>query len=162
MQQDCCFSFENKRFRYRVGCIIIEDGCVLMATNKKANYYYSIGGGVHMGESAEDAVVREVFEETGVHYQIDRLVFVHENFFVDTSNSAIKGFESHEVAFYFLMKPQGTKELPAHQSTCIDGDEFVEWIPIDKFHEYKAFPEFFAEKLPNINKQVGVEHIVTK
>ena len=27
---------------------------------------HSIGGGVHMGETAEDAVKREVFEETGV------------------------------------------------------------------------------------------------
>ena len=26
-------------------------------------YYYSIGGGVHTGESAESAVLQEVFEE---------------------------------------------------------------------------------------------------
>ena len=32
------------------------------------DYYYSIGGGVHMGESAEEPVKREVLEETGVVY----------------------------------------------------------------------------------------------
>ena len=34
------------------------------------DYYYSIGSGVHMGETAEDAVKREVFEETGAAYDI--------------------------------------------------------------------------------------------
>ena len=33
--------------------------------NEKEDYFYSIGGGVHHGETAEDAVRREVFEETG-------------------------------------------------------------------------------------------------
>lgn len=34
-----------------------------------------------MGETAEDAVKREVLEETGVAYEADRLAFIHENFF---------------------------------------------------------------------------------
>ena len=33
-----------------------------------------------MGETAEEAVRREVLEETGLPYEIDRLAFVHENF----------------------------------------------------------------------------------
>lgn len=33
-----------------------------------------------MEEKAEDTVVREVFEETGIHYEIDRLAVIHENF----------------------------------------------------------------------------------
>lgn len=37
-------------------------------------YYYSIGSGVHMGESA---VLQEVFEETGIHYEIERLAVIH-------------------------------------------------------------------------------------
>lgn len=69
---DCGFTNGDNWFRYRVGAIIIEDGCVLVAGNDKENYYYSVGG-VHMNEKAEDAVLREVMEETGVAYQIDRL-----------------------------------------------------------------------------------------
>lgn len=37
-----------------------------------------------MGETAEDAVRREVREETGVDYEIERLAVVHENFFDNT------------------------------------------------------------------------------
>ncbi len=60
-EKDCCFTSGNDRFRYRAVAIIIEDGCVLMAGNEKADYLYSVGGGVHMGESSEEAVLREVF-----------------------------------------------------------------------------------------------------
>lgn len=78
---DCGFTKENNWFRYRAGAIIVEDDCILLAGNKIDDYLYSIGGGVHLGEKAEDAVVREVFEETGVHYEIDHLAVIHENFF---------------------------------------------------------------------------------
>ena len=40
----------------------------MFAGNEPENYYYSIGGGVHRGESAEEPVKREVLEETGVFY----------------------------------------------------------------------------------------------
>lgn len=83
MEYDCGFTKENGWFRYRAAAIIIENGCVLFAKNDSNDYYYSIGGGVHIGEKAEEAVLREVYEETGVHYEIDRLAFIHENFFLE-------------------------------------------------------------------------------
>ena len=65
---DCCFIKENNWFRYRAAAIIVENDYVLFAGNEPEDYYYSIGGGVHMGESAEKTVKREVLEETGVVY----------------------------------------------------------------------------------------------
>ena len=56
--QDGCFTSDNNWFRYRAAAIIVEDGCVLFIGNKNEDYLYSVGGGVHMGESAEDAVKR--------------------------------------------------------------------------------------------------------
>ena len=58
---DCCFSRDGHWFRYRAAAIIIENGCVLFAGNDSEDYFYSVGGGVHMGETAENAVLREVF-----------------------------------------------------------------------------------------------------
>lgn len=62
-----------------------------------------------MGETAEEAIVREVYEETGIHYEVDKLAFIHENFFL--GDGSLEGKECHEIAFYFLMKSRGTKEL---------------------------------------------------
>ena len=154
---DCGFTKEDNWFRYRAGAIIIEDGCVLFAGNEKENYLYSIGGGVHMGETAEDAVLREVFEETGVHYEIDSLAVIHENFFNENSGT-LKGLNCHEISFYFLMKSRGTKELHSN-STTYGVKEEMHWIPINDLDKYKAFPSFMKDYLSK--EHFGIEHIVT-
>ena len=46
--EDCGFTKERNWFRYRAAAIIIENDCVLFAGNEIDDYYYSIGGGVHM------------------------------------------------------------------------------------------------------------------
>ena len=51
-----------------------------MVGNERADYLYSVGGRIRFGETAEEAVRWEVYEETGVRMEIDRLGFVHENF----------------------------------------------------------------------------------
>lgn len=154
--QDCCMIRGENWFRYRAAAIIIEQDCILLASNEKADYFYSVGGGVHMGESAECAVVREVYEETGIRYEVDRLAFIHENFF--DGDGSIEGLKCHEVTFYFLMKPRGTQALKSN-SYCMEGKEFMNWIPLGELKNYKAYPTFFREKLFNIPNQI--EHIIT-
>lgn len=110
-----------------------------------------------MGETAEDAVLREVFEETGVHYEIDHLAVIHENFF-DENNGALKGLNCHEISFYFLMKPRGTQELRSNSMTQGVKEEMC-WIPIKDLDKYKAFPSFLKDF--HSKEHFGIEHIVT-
>ena len=154
---DCGFQKENKWFRYRAAAIIVEDGCVLFAGNEIDNYYYSIGGGVHVGETAEDAVKREVLEETGIAYEVDHLAVIHENFF-DENQGSLKGLSCHEIAFYFVMKPRGTQAL--HSDSFTQGvRETMHWIPIGELDKYRTFPTFMKEFLQSTH--AGIEHIVT-
>lgn len=153
---DCGFNSGDRWFRYRAAAIIIEDGCVLFAKNELDSYYYSVGGGVHLGEKAEEAVKREVFEETGIAYEVDRLAFIHENFF--EGSGTLAGLKCHEITFYFLMKSRGTKELNSN-SYSQGVREYMHWLPIDKLNDYVAYPSFFKDKLANLKD--GIEHIVT-
>lgn len=156
-EYDCGFTRENKWFRYRAAAIIVENNCVLFAGNELEDYYYSIGGGVHIGETAEDAVKREVLEETGVSYEIDHLAVIHENFF-DENNGTLAGLDCHEISLYFLMKPRGTQELNSN-STTFGVKENMYWIPIEELDKYKAFPSFMKEYLSK--EHIGIEHIIT-
>ena len=158
MTFDCGFQKENNWFRYRAAAIIVEDGCVLFAGNANEDYLYSIGGGVHMNEKAEDAVRREVFEETGVHYEVERLAVIHENFF-DGDGGSLDGFHCHEVAMYYLMKPRGTQKLHSDSYTYGGLKEEMHWIPIENLDKYKAFPTFLKDYLSG--SQEGILHIVT-
>ncbi|MBE5958357.1 MAG: NUDIX domain-containing protein [Lachnospiraceae bacterium] len=157
MKYDCGITKENKWFRYRAAAIIVEEGCVLFAGNEIDDYYYSIGGGVHMGETAEDAVKREVYEETGVHYEVERLAVIHENFFNENMGT-LKGMDCHEVSFYFFMKPRGTKQLNS-DSYSQGVRETMHWIPIEDLDKHKAFPTFMKDYLQSEHN--GIEHIVT-
>ncbi|MEG1027520.1 MAG: NUDIX domain-containing protein [Oscillospiraceae bacterium] len=137
--------------------MIIEDGCILFAKNEVDSYYYSIGGGVHLGEKAEDAVKREVFEETGINYEIDRLAVIHENFFLDDDIS--KGRKCHEISFYFIMKPKGNQDLNSN-SFCAEGKEYMNWIPINQLKNHTVYPTFYKDILTDLPS--NIVHIVTK
>ncbi|MBQ5756510.1 MAG: hypothetical protein IIV88_04560 [Erysipelotrichaceae bacterium] len=92
-----------------------------------------------------------------MEYEIDRLAVIHENFFNDDSGSH-KGLDCHEIAFYFLMKPRGSKELFSESYTQ-GVRETMHWIPVGELGRYKAFPSFMKDYLQSEHE--GIEHIVT-
>ena len=144
-------------FNYRVGAIIIHKGHVLMVRNENYPYYYSVGGRVRFGETSAGAVLREVFEETNINFEIDRLAFVHENFFFGD----FMGEHFQEIAFFFLMKFNDKIENINCNSKGMDGGkEALHWLPINNLSEYNLFPEFFKSELQNLTDKV--KHFITK
>jgi len=57
------------------------------------------------------------------------------------------------------MKSKGSKTLNSN-SICLEGKEYMNWIPIEELKNHTLYPTFFAEKLVNMPHQI--EHIVTK
>ena len=53
----------------RVGAIITRGDQVLMVRNEREDYYYSVGGRIQVGETSEQAVLREVTEELGSRWR---------------------------------------------------------------------------------------------
>lgn len=101
MNPDMCVPCGDGLINIRAGALIVKGGKLLMVKSSR-KYYYSIGGRLKFGETAEEAVVREVFEETGVKLQIDRLAFVQENYFTNDTPAKL-GKSVYEIGFYFRM-----------------------------------------------------------
>ena len=74
MNKDMCVLCDEGVINIRVGAIILKDGKVLMVKNNKDDYYYSIGGRIQFGETARQAIKREVKEELGFEMEIDRFL----------------------------------------------------------------------------------------
>ena len=156
---DITFKMDGSYFLHKSGAIVIHDNKVLMVKNEKLPYYYTVGGRVNIGETSEDAVLREVFEEMGVRLEIDRLAFIHENYFVgNVFGAADEPF--HEVAFYYLMKQyDDIKNIKCTSSGADGGAESLHWLPLTKLSKYNLFPDFYKTELLNLKKKVS--HFIT-
>lgn len=66
--------------RHAARAIIIKDDKLLVTYRNKfgSEYYILIGGGVDMGETPEQALLRELQEESGVQIANPRLVFTED------------------------------------------------------------------------------------
>ena len=141
----------------RAGAIIMKDGKILMAGNDiHPEYMYTVGGRLQFGETAEEAVRREVYEETGVLMEPERLGFIHEGYFISDLEE-YPGIPVYEINYYFYMKvPEDF--APAERFVREDGhEEYLKWLSLDD--PIFFFPEFFREELKH--PEPGVKHYVT-
>ena len=147
---DMCVPCGEGLINLRVGAVIRKDGKLLMVKSAR-DYYYTVGSRVKFGETAEEAVVREVFEETGVQMKAERLAFVHEVYFYG-DGPADRGKPIYELCFYYLMDvPDGFMPVN-HRISEGDAIETLEWVPLDT--PQRIFPEFFKTELPRLSPEV--------
>ena len=156
MQPDMCVPCGDGFINLRVGAIIMKDDKILMAGNGWASYAYTVGGRLKFGETAREAVIREVREETGRELEIDRLGFIHECYFPGDSPSK-KGKIFYEIGFYFYMKVPEDYEPVSMRFQEGEQEERLNWVPIDG--EVKYYPEFFRRELKQPSETV--KHFVT-
>ncbi len=154
MNKDMCVACDDGFLNIRAGAIIMKGGKLLMVGNSR-NYLYSVGGRIKFGETAEEAVVREVFEETGIKMEIDRLGFVHENYFYGDAPSNLNKL-IYEISFFFYMKVPDTFAPVSESFTEGSSEERLVWVSLDD--DIHMYPEFFKTELKNPTD--AVKHFV--
>lgn len=154
--QDLTIADNKNILNIRVAGIIIKDNRVLMVKNLRSDYIYSLGGRLKFGESARQGVVREVYEETGVKMEIDRLGFIHENFFIGSTPSKMDSMV-YEITFYFYMKVPADFYVETGVETADDDRETLVWL--DWHSDERYYPQFFKTELDNPSNEI--KHIVT-
>ena len=148
--KDMCVVCDDGILNIRAGAIIMKNGKLLMVGNDR-NYLYSVGGRLKFGETAAEAVVREVFEETGVKMEIDRLGFVHENYFYGDAPSNQNKL-IYEISFFFYMKVPDTFAPVSDSFTEGNSKERLVWVALDE--DIQIYPEFFKTELKNSSDTV--------
>ena len=156
MGSDCTVEIDEGYINIRVGAIIMKNDKFLMVGNENYDYLYSVGGRIKFGETAEEAVVREVYEETGIRMEVDRLGFIHENYFYGDSGK-VKDKLIYEISYFFYMKAPEDMELKCNSVTDENFEEKLIWVSPDS--EITYYPEFFRTEL--VNPQLYPKHLVT-
>lgn len=157
MAADLTLLAGNGILNVRVGAIIPKGDRFLMVGNEHSDYFYSVGGRIQFGESAEEAVIREVWEETGVRMQVERLGFIHENFFIGDSASNL-GKEIYEISFYFYMKVPEDFAPVCDSFTENGSKEHLVWV--NPSTEKTYYPDFFRTELQKPSREI--RHFVTR
>ena len=137
-------------YKVRATGVLIENNSLLLVKQKLANNKnWSLPGGrVEPGETLEQALIREMKEETGLDVEPIRMLYVCD---VEASGNTV-------LHITFLCKRVGGKlTLPTNE---FDENPIhdVQFIPIDKLTEYgisEKFVEIIKNDFPNSGSYMG-------
>ena len=146
---DISFKCDNQKFNYRVCAMIIANNRILAMHDERSPYFYLPGGRVALGETAEQAVVREVREELEITAKIIRPVWLNQAFFTEDVDNLCY----HELCVYFLMDVSGT-DLPKSGDifTKTEGEHthIFEWLEFDRLKDEYFYPLFLKKEIFNL------------
>ena len=133
-------------FNYRVCAVMVHEGKLLAMRDERSPYYYLPGGRVKLGETAEDAVLRELREELGISAAIRRPLWLNQGFFTED----VDQLRYHELCLYFLMDFAGTDLLARGQSFRRDegvhSHQFT-WLPFESLSDAYFYPIFLKKEI---------------
>ena len=120
------------------GIIIKDDKILLMHRRKNGQEYFVLpGGGIEVGETPEEAVAREVYEETGL--KVTNLI---SNFDIIDVNGQV----SH---IFYLETEEGEPTLVGEEKDINSELDWYnpEWFDISIIERPNVYPVFARERL---------------
>lgn len=138
--------------RSTVKAIIIRDGSVLLnkCVHRNGMPYYDLpGGGQHQYEAMEDALRREVMEETGYTVASARFAALAEDIFTDKGLREKYPDYSHRIYHIFAVT---LADAPQRRPTEVDwGMETSVWVSVEQLG---ALEETYPAALEKLVKNI--------
>lgn len=146
---DISFKINDEKFNYRVCAIMIDNDKILAMHDERSPYYYLPGGRVMIGETVEQAVIREIEEELGITPKISRPLWLNQAFFKED----VDGLNYHELCIYFLMNITDTNLLSKGNKFTLqerDHTHNFEWIEFSQLENEYFYPLFLKKEIYNL------------
>lgn len=127
-------SVDELSFRPSVYGVIIDDGKILLS--RQWDGYDFPGGKIELGETVEEALIREVKEETGLDVSMGKIVTCETSFFKLPKD----GKPVQSILIYYLCKITGgnisTDYLSENEKNYASK---AEWVELSKIEEIKFY-----------------------
>lgn len=146
---DISVKYGNEKFNYRVCAVMISDHKILAMHDDRSPYFYLPGGRVLLGETAEDAVIREVQEELGITAKIIRPLWLNQAFFTED----VDHVQYHELCIYYLMDILDTGLLEKGERFELKEGHRThsfEWLDFDRLKDEYFYPQFLKKGIFNL------------
>lgn len=161
------------RFSCRAVAVILDrdERHVLLHRALVEDFWSMPGGRIEIGETSSDTLKREMREELSVEIEIDRLLWVSEEFF------EYAGVKWHGIGFYYLVKLP--EDCPIYDHDSWSGiEEFVEdifvpeemraetnrlelifmWHDREKLRDLNLYPRFLQDRLRALPE--ATQHVI--
>lgn len=137
----------GREFLVRACGILIHEDSVLVqeGDDGRGGVNYALPGGhLEFGETLASCLSREIFEESELNVEAEKLVYVHENFYT------LKGVNTHEIGFYFLVDLNSEFPRPDRDGYIVSREAHIRirLLPLPKVRTCALMPPFLREELP--------------
>ena len=156
---DITFRTDGARFNLRAAAVIVNENRVLAMSDERSPYFYLPGGKIALGETAEEAALRELREELGIEAKVVRPLYVAQSFFTEEGS----GESFHEICFYILIDCSDTDLASRGESFIIKERHHTlefKWLDVADLENEYFYPTFLRERMKELPE--GVEMIAER
>lgn len=137
--------------RLAAKALVLHEGKLLLnrCRDRQGRLYYTFpGGGQNPGETLEEAVVREVLEETGLTVRFERFAAFFEEIMEDPAVQAAHPDYFHK-SFHFC-RCALTGQAPVPPCEMDSSQEASVWVPLEEVAALPVFPAPVHGELPRL------------
>jgi 8-oxo-dGTP pyrophosphatase MutT (NUDIX family) len=142
---------------HRTAAVFLYKEHLLLQGEPEETFWTLPDGRIKPLESSREALLREVREELDTDIQIERLLWISEEFFMNGDKT------QHQFGFYYLAA------LPAHSVyyeleqifTAVEDDGtaiLFRWFKLDQLHTITLYPTFLTTGVRNLPE--STQHII--